>query len=125
MHALNLVHTPTQLESVETEEEAAELRAYIEEHVAMTGSTVGQKVRVMHRCVHACMHTCVHVCVEWEGCGWGVGGDDILTLSFTDDRLTHQTSPTLSSLTDSPTPTHTCTHKHRCLRPGRPPCPSS
>ncbi len=34
-----------ELETVDTEEEAALLKAYIEEHVHMTGSTVGQRVR--------------------------------------------------------------------------------
>ena len=33
-----------ELETVTKEEEAAELRAYIEEHVEMTGSTVGEKI---------------------------------------------------------------------------------
>lgn len=84
MHALNLVHTPTQLESVETEEEAAELRAYIEEHVAMTGSTVGQKVR--SQCLGICMsglrrmngfmcaHRNIYVVGEGRRRGWMVGG---------------------------------------------------
>jgi glutamate synthase domain-containing protein 3 len=34
-----------ELETVDTEEELGQLKGYIEEHVAMTGSTVGEKVR--------------------------------------------------------------------------------